>query len=35
MFESFTFHYQIILFCWLLNFFINTKLSDKKLRHLM
>ena len=28
IFESFTAHYQIFLFCWLLYFFVNTKLSE-------
>ena len=28
MVESFTAHYQIFLFCWLIYFFINTKLSE-------
>lgn len=30
MFESFTFHYQVILFCWLLYFFINVKMDDNR-----
>lgn len=28
MFESFTFHFQIILFCWLIYFILNTKLKE-------
>ncbi len=29
MFESFTFHIQPILFCWLIMYFINTQLEEK------
>lgn len=29
MFETFTFHSQPILFCWLIHFFINTHLKNK------
>ena len=31
MFESFTFHSQITLFCWLIYFFINTKLKNDQI----
>lgn len=35
IFESFTYHYQILLFCWIIYFFINIKLLDDNKHHSM